>query len=75
MQLVEEAVDGCWIGHHAWVKNSEDSVIGSVYCPPKGEQGLPIANRVETVINIVHRPEVRDLVPFVRLLFTYLSVY
>ncbi|KAF8199645.1 hypothetical protein BJ912DRAFT_1020221 [Pholiota molesta] len=55
--LVEEAVDGCWIGHHAWVKNSEDSVIGSVYCPPKGEQGLPIANRVETVINIVHRPE------------------
>ncbi|KAF9484335.1 hypothetical protein BDN70DRAFT_910722 [Pholiota conissans] len=57
MQMVEEAVDGCWIGHHAWVHSAEDSAIGSVYAPPNGEQGLSPANRVETVIDIGHRPQ------------------
>ncbi|TCD67142.1 His Kinase A domain containing protein [Steccherinum ochraceum] len=32
MQLVEEATEGCWIGHRARMFTSE---IGSVYSPPK----------------------------------------
>ena len=58
MKLVEEAVDGCWIGHHARMAASHDSDIGSVYSPPKEEgatiKASPLDKRhyVETVIDI-----------------------
>ncbi|CDO74916.1 hypothetical protein BN946_scf184988.g23 [Trametes cinnabarina] len=55
MQLVEEATEGCWIGHRARMFTSE---IGSVYSPPKDRQSsvvLPEPNKhVETVIDIGH---------------------
>ncbi|RDB26087.1 Hybrid signal transduction histidine kinase B [Hypsizygus marmoreus] len=54
MQLVEEAVDGCWIGHRARAVIMEDSGIGSVYSPPREDQSL---NTVETVIDIGYRSE------------------
>jgi hypothetical protein len=34
MQLIEEAVEGCWIGHRARLFSSA-SEIGSVYSPPE----------------------------------------
>ena len=64
MQLVEEAVDGCWIGHRARTAILGDSGIGSVYSPPKEDLGSPVATRkipVETVVDIGYRPEVRKL--------------
>ncbi|KAH9902863.1 hypothetical protein C8Q73DRAFT_633609 [Cubamyces lactineus] len=63
MQLVEEATEGCWIGHRARMFTSE---IGSVYSPPKDRQQqlqqqqqsvvLPAApnKHVETVIDVGH---------------------
>ena len=54
MQLVEDATEGCWIGHRARMFTSE---IGSVYSPPKSDrqQLLPKPNKhVETVIDIGH---------------------
>ncbi|KAK7690600.1 hypothetical protein QCA50_005699 [Cerrena zonata] len=60
MQLVEEATEGCWIGHRARMFTSE---IGSVYSPPKPDrQGQPLAaapqigppKHVETIIDISH---------------------
>ncbi|CAA7266924.1 unnamed protein product [Cyclocybe aegerita] len=60
MQLVEEAVDGCWIGHRARTAIMGDSGIGSVYSPPKEDQGSPAATRrkhVETVVDIGYRAE------------------
>ena len=62
MQLVEEAVDGCWIGHRARTAILGDSGIGSVYSPPTDDQGSTIANRkipVETIVDIEHRREVQ----------------
>ncbi|OSD06395.1 hypothetical protein PYCCODRAFT_1360537 [Trametes coccinea BRFM310] len=56
MQLVEEATEGCWIGHRARMFTSGE--IGSVYSPPKDRQSsvvLPSPNKhVETVIDIGH---------------------
>lgn len=51
MQLVEEAVEGCWIGHRARMFTSE---IGSVYSPPdkQGRTLPPDKNHVETIIDI-----------------------
>lgn len=51
MQLVEEAVEGCWIGHRARMSTSE---IGSVYSPPdkQGMSSPPGDTHVETVIDI-----------------------
>ena len=54
MQLVEEATEGCWIGHRARMFTSE---IGSVYSPPKPDrqQSIPVPKpnkHVETVIDI-----------------------
>ncbi|CCM04966.1 uncharacterized protein FIBRA_07164 [Fibroporia radiculosa] len=53
MQLVEEATEGCWIGHRARVFTSE---IGSVYSPPKQDGQLEpkdsTSPHVETVIDI-----------------------
>ncbi|KAI0955957.1 hypothetical protein AcV7_006488 [Taiwanofungus camphoratus] len=55
MQLVEEATEGCWIGHRARMFTSE---IGSVYSPPKQDRHaivVPSATQhVETVIDIGH---------------------
>jgi hypothetical protein len=56
MQLVEEAVEGCWIGHRARMFTSE---IGSVYSPPD-KQGMPLPpdkNHVETIIDIGPNPQ------------------
>jgi len=55
MQLVEEATEGCWIGHRARMFTSE---IGSVYSPPKADGSSTLADprprHVETVIDIGH---------------------
>lgn len=67
MQLVEEAVDGCWIGRHARMAASHDADIGSVYSPPTEEgvtiKASPLDKRqyVETVVDISAREEVRRL--------------
>ena len=61
MQLVEEAVDGCWIGHRARTATMDDSGIGSVYSPPKVDPGSPVTTRrkhVETIVDIGYRSEV-----------------
>lgn len=51
MQLVEEAVEGCWIGHRARLFTSE---IGSVYSPPEkaGRACSECDCHVETVVDI-----------------------
>lgn len=58
MHLVEEAVEGCWIGHKA----RTDSEIGSVYAPPRERStsgtGLPL-EPTETVVDIEGREAVR----------------
>ncbi|KAI0346588.1 hypothetical protein BDW22DRAFT_1323176 [Trametopsis cervina] len=55
MQLVEEATEGCWIGHRARMFTSE---IGSVYSPPKPDKSAVMSPQqskfVETVIDIGH---------------------
>ena len=63
MQLIEEATEGCWIGHRARMFTSE---IGSVYSPPKADrqqQQSAIMTKpnkhVETVIEIGHSEAVR----------------
>lgn len=51
MQLVEEAVEGCWIGHRARLPASSE--IGSVYAPPSQGSQLAFARTaVETVIDV-----------------------
>ncbi|KAJ7510381.1 hypothetical protein B0H11DRAFT_1958755 [Mycena galericulata] len=50
MQLIEEAVDGCWIGHRARTAIMGDSGIGSVYSPP--EELSATKQLVETVVDI-----------------------
>ncbi|KAJ7220088.1 hypothetical protein GGX14DRAFT_354775, partial [Mycena pura] len=50
MQLVEEAVDGCWIGHRARTAIMGDTGIGSVYSPP--EELSTAKQLVETVVEI-----------------------
>ncbi|KAK7044175.1 hypothetical protein VNI00_007895 [Paramarasmius palmivorus] len=59
MQLVEEAVDGCWIGHRARTAIMEDTGIGSVYSPPKEDNPSAVKRKkhVETVIDIGERKE------------------
>ena len=54
MQLVEEATEGCWIGHRARMFTSE---IGSVYSPPKQDRSSA-TKWVETVIDIDHSDSV-----------------
>jgi signal transduction histidine kinase len=53
MQLVEEAVEGSWIGHQARMSALE-SDIGSVYAPPKALGAA--SDHVETVVDIGRRP-------------------
>lgn len=57
MQLIEEAVEGCWIGHRARLFTSE---IGSVYSPPEkiGRPALERDRHVETVVDI--GPDLQD---------------
>ncbi|KAF7375159.1 Histidine kinase [Mycena sanguinolenta] len=50
MQLIEEAVDGCWIGHRARTAIMGDTGIGSVYSPP--EELSAAKQLVETVVDI-----------------------
>ncbi|GJJ08274.1 hypothetical protein Clacol_002484 [Clathrus columnatus] len=56
-QLVEEATEGCWIGHRA----RHSSEIGSVYSPQNDEDGITqnvwLRSPVETVVDIGHRPQ------------------
>jgi hypothetical protein len=69
MQLVEEAVDGCWIGHRARTAVLGDSGIGSVYSPPTEDQGSPVTTQripVETVVDIGYRPKVRNRHSYVK---------
>ncbi|EGO24662.1 Fph type histidine kinase [Serpula lacrymans var. lacrymans S7.9] len=65
MQLVEEAIDGCWIGHCARTSALRESEIGSVYSPPTPDMQTPISahattpfptKHVEIVIDIDQRP-------------------
>lgn len=61
MQLIENAIDGCWIGHRARMTSTDESGIGSVYSPPRDILGSPMATRrknVETVLDIGFRAEV-----------------
>lgn len=57
-QLIEEATEGCWIGHRA----RHSSEIGSVYSPQNDEDAIPqnvwLRSRVETVVDIEYRPQV-----------------
>jgi hypothetical protein len=59
MQLVEEAIDGCWIGHRARTASmAYPSGIGSVYSPPTDDPTRTTAAKVryvETVIEVSHR--------------------
>jgi hypothetical protein len=65
MQLVEEAVDGCWLGHTARMAVLNDSGIGSVYSPPQDDGQFKImpsptnGKYVETVVDIGFRQGVR----------------
>lgn len=58
-QLVEEATEGCWIGHRA----RHSSEIGSVYSPRNDEdaaaRNVRLRSHVETVVDIDHRSQVR----------------
>ncbi|TFK27164.1 hypothetical protein FA15DRAFT_666663 [Coprinopsis marcescibilis] len=58
-QLIEEAVDGSWIGHKARTAILSDSGIGSVYSPPSGDSngGQQHQGHVETVLDIGYREQ------------------
>ena len=74
MQLVEEATEGCWIGHRARMFTSE---IGSVYSPPKADRSSSLSDprprHVETVIDIGHSKSVSSAPWLLCLPFTILS--
>ncbi|KAF8348878.1 hypothetical protein F5887DRAFT_948130 [Amanita rubescens] len=60
LQLVEEAIDGCWVGHRARTVITGDSGIGSLYSPPKDNPGSPSTSKaklVETIVDIGYRSE------------------
>lgn len=60
MQLIEEAVEGSWIGHRArMLTRQQESEIGSLYAPPRQDgSGKKL---VEIVIEIGDREEVSVL--------------
>jgi hypothetical protein len=60
LQLVEEAVEGSWIGHRArMLSRQQESEIGSLYAPPKQDgSGKKL---VEIVIEIGDRDQVSEL--------------
>lgn len=56
MQLIEEAVEGCWVGFRARTANQiTGTEIGTVYSPPNKAVNI---HHVETVIDISLRREV-----------------
>ncbi|KAF9532582.1 hypothetical protein CPB83DRAFT_880691 [Crepidotus variabilis] len=61
LQLVEEAVDGCWIGFRARSAIMGDNGIGSVYSPPRDDQGSPVTTTrsryVEAIVDVGHRSQ------------------
>jgi signal transduction histidine kinase len=63
MQLVEEAIDGGWIGHLARM-SAQNSEIGSVYSPPTMQQHSDDVSQpasggyVETIVEIGYREKV-----------------
>ncbi|KAH7106255.1 hypothetical protein BKA62DRAFT_288295 [Auriculariales sp. MPI-PUGE-AT-0066] len=60
MQLVEEAVEGCWIGYRARASALGESDIGSVYSPPTlspRETKARSGQHVETVVDVDLRTE------------------
>lgn len=59
LQLIEEAVEGSWIGHRARLfTRQQESEIGSLYAPPKQDgNGKKL---VEVVIEIGDREDVSD---------------
>jgi hypothetical protein len=67
LQLIEEAVEGSWIGHRArMLTRQQESEIGSLYAPPRQDgNGKKL---VEIVIEIGDREEVSvlDSAPFLR---------
>ena len=70
MQLVEDAVDGSWIGYRARSAIVDECEIGSVYSPPKDISGLAMprsSTYVETVIDIGYRREVSLFLSFINL--------
>jgi hypothetical protein len=61
LQLVEDAVDGCWVGHRARMVITGDSGIGSLYSPPKEDMGSSSNSKkklVENIVDIGYRSEV-----------------
>ncbi|KAH7911347.1 Fph type histidine kinase [Hygrophoropsis aurantiaca] len=60
-QLVEEAIDGSWIGYCARTSSMRESEIGTVYAPALEERNAsvvtaPVESRhVEVVVDIEHR--------------------
>ncbi len=57
LQLIEEAVEGSWIGHRARIFiRQQESEIGSLYAPPR--QDGSSKKLVEVVIEIGDREEV-----------------
>ncbi|KLO17145.1 hypothetical protein SCHPADRAFT_847062 [Schizopora paradoxa] len=58
LQLMEEAVEGCWIGHRARLPALAGSDIGSVYAPPVQSTTTLTFQRtqVETVLEVSLRP-------------------
>lgn len=60
LQLIEEAVEGSWIGHRARMfSRQQESEIGSLYAPPRQDgSGKKL---VEIVIEIGDREEVSKL--------------
>ena len=59
LQLIEEAVEGSWIGHRARMfTRQQESEIGSLYAPPR--QDGSSKQLVEVVVEIGDREEVRN---------------
>ena len=60
--VVEEAVEGCWIGSRARLSAVGQSEIGSVYAPPPQSSALAFPGiPVETIIDIQYRAAVGDV--------------
>ncbi|KAI0316421.1 hypothetical protein OF83DRAFT_1127068 [Amylostereum chailletii] len=57
MQLVEEAVEGCWIGHRARTSALNESEIGSFYSPPRQDKLGKVKKHVEIIVEIGERKE------------------
>ena len=60
VQLVEEAMEGCWIGYRARLPAMNHNEVGSVYAPPSRQDSqlssVAFANSpVEAVIDIAFR--------------------